>query len=356
MKPDEAIKPHEPAFATVHLPAAGGAIGSRFEDFRVDEIPAYEPSGEGEHLYVRVEKRGLTTPELVRVLSREARVSEREIGYAGLKDRRAVTSQWLSLPRTATAPETWNLPPDVRLLAASRHGNKLRTGHLRGNRFRIAVTSVPEGGVERARQLVAELERSGVPNYFGGQRFGRGGENLGKALSWLRGGGRARLPAFLYKLYPSVVQSEVFNRYLSLRRAEGFEHLLAGEQMRLSGSGAGFAVEGVAVGGERWARRGIVPTGPIIGPKMRPASGRPLELEQRALAELGLDAEALEVLGRAAPGARRDLLVYPEGIELTESEGGFELSFGLPSGSYATVLVRELTRTELSAGELPDAD
>lgn len=356
MKPDVATKPHEPAFATSHLPAAGGAIGSRFEDFRVDEIPAYTPTGEGEHLYVRVEKRGLTTPDLVRVLGREARVAEREIGYAGLKDRRAVTSQWLSLPRTATAPETWNLPADVRVLEASRHANKLRTGHLRGNRFRIAVTGVPDGGVERARLIVAELERSGVPNYFGGQRFGRDGENLAKALSWLGGGGRARLPAFLYKLYPSVVQSEVFNRYLSLRRAEGLEGLLEGEQMRLSGSGAGFAVEDVVVENERWARREIVPTGPIIGPKMRPASGRPLELEQRAVAELGLEPADLEVLGRAAPGARRDLLVYPEGVELTEREGGFELAFGLPSGCYATVLVRELTRSPLSAGELPDGD
>lgn len=358
MKPHDSLKPHEPSFATAALPAAGGAIGSRFEDFRVDEIPAYTPSGEGEHLYVRVEKRGLSTPDLVRLLGREARVAEREIGYAGLKDRRAITSQWLSLPRTATAPETWNLPEEVRVLEASRHVNKLRTGHLRGNRFRIAVTGVPDGGVERARRIVSELERSGVPNYFGGQRFGRDGENLAKALSWLKGGGRARLSAFLYKLYPSVVQSEVFNRYLSLRRAEelGLERLLAGEQMRLSGSGAGFAVEDVTVENERWARREIVPTGPIIGPKMRPASGRPLELEQRAVAELELEAPDLEVLARAAPGARRDLLVYPEGIELTEREGGFELAFGLPSGSYATVLVRELTRSPLSAGELPDGD
>jgi len=355
-QPHQAARPHEPEFWTSQLPASGGAIGERFEDFRVDELPAYTPSGEGEHLYVRVEKRGLTTPDLVRLLAREARVSEREIGYAGLKDRRGVTSQWLSLPRTATAPETWNLPADVRVLEASRHGNKLRTGHLRGNRFRIGVTRVPEGGFERARSIVALLERAGFPNYFGGQRFGRDGENLTKALSWLAGGGRARLPAFLYKLYPSVVQAEVFNRYLSLRRAEGFERLLAGEQMRLAGSGAGFAVEDVAVESERWSRREIVPTGPILGPKMRPASGRPLELEALAAAELGLGPAELEVLARAAPGARRDLLVFPEAIELTEREGGFELAFGLPAGSYATVLVRELTRTPLAGASFPEAD
>jgi tRNA pseudouridine13 synthase len=345
-----ALDVHEPAFFTQHLPAAGGVIGADVEDFRVDEIPAYEPSGEGEHLYVRVEKRALTTPDLVRLLARAANVSERDIGYAGLKDRRAVTSQWLSLPRTATAPESWSLPEAVRVLEASRHVNKLRTGHLRGNRFRIVIVGLPAEGVVRARAIVDALAERGFPNYFGGQRFGHGGENLRRALDWLKTLGRARLSAFLYKLYPSVVQAEIFNRYLTLRAAEGLERALSGEVMRLSGSGASFVVEDEAAETARLTRGEIVGTGPIIGPKMRPASGEPLALEGRALAELRLTPEELEALGRAAPGARRDLLVRPDGLTMTElGEGRLALEFALPSGSYATQLVRELTRTPLLA-------
>jgi tRNA pseudouridine13 synthase len=349
--------PHEPPFATAFLPAAGGAIGSQLEDFRVDEIPAYLPSGEGEHLYVRVEKRGLATPELVRVLSREARVNERDIGYAGLKDRRAVTTQWLSLPQSATAPDAWSLPDNVCVLEASRHGNKLRTGHLRGNRFRIGLCSLEAGAFERAQAIVGELVSNGLPNYFGGQRFGRGGDNLSKAMRWLATLGRARLPAFLYKLYPSVVQSEIFNRYLTLRKAEGLDHALVGEVMRLADAGSNFVVEDPEAETSRLLRRELVPMGPIVGPKMRPAHGLPLALEERCVQELGLEPPLVEALGRAAPGARRDLVVYPGELTLTDlGDGRAELAFVLPPGSYATVLVRELTRTSLLAADAEARD
>jgi len=340
--------PHEPPFVTASLPAAGGAIGPQPEDFQVEEIPAYLPSGAGEHLYVRVEKRNLTTPDLVRLLAREARVNERDIGYAGLKDRHALTSQWFSLPQSAAPPDAWSLPETIRILEASRHGNKLRTGHLRGNRFRITLTGLDPAAFERARTLVAELERTGLSNYFGGQRFGRGGDNLERALGWLRGGARARLPAFLYKLYPSVVQAEVFNRYLTLRREGGLGRALEGEVMRLANAGSHFIVTDAAAESARLERRDIVPTGPIIGPKMFPSSGEPQALEQRAIEALGLEPAVLEALGRAAPGARRDLVVYPGDLTLSElGESRAELVFVLPSGSYATILVRELTRAKL---------
>ena len=353
----EPRRPHEPPFATAQVSPAGGAIGPLPEDFRVDEIPAYLPSGEGEHLYVRVQKRGVTTPDLVRLLAREARVNERDIGYAGLKDRNAVTTQWLSLPSSATTPDTWSLPETVEVVEVSRHGNKLRTGHLRGNRFRIALTGLTAEGIAAARSIVAELERMGVPNYFGGQRFGRGGDNLERALSWLEGGGRARLPAFLYKLFPSVVQSELFNRYLTLRRAEGLEQVFEGEVMRLANAGSHFVVTDPEVETARWLRRETVPTGPMPGPKLFPAKGRPEALEQRALEELELTPEQLEVLARAAPGARRDLLVFPSELELTDrGEGRVEIAFVLPSGSYATVVVREITRTSLVAADAQARD
>jgi tRNA pseudouridine13 synthase len=145
-----------------------------------------------------------------------------------------------------------------------------------------------------------------------------------------------------------VVQAEVFNRYVTLRVAEGLERALEGEVMRLSGSGANFVVEDAPAETARLAQGEIVSTGPIVGPKMRPALCVPRALEERALSELRLSPEELDALARAAPGTRRDVLVRPEGLVLTElGDGRIALEFALPSGSYATQLVRELTRTPL---------
>ncbi len=343
------MEPHEPSFATLDLPSVGGSLGTAPEDFRVEEVPAYLPSGEGEHVYVQVEKRSLTTPELVQRLARAAEVEPRDIGYAGLKDKHAVTTQWLSLPGKARAVKEWELPDGVRVLAESRHNNKLRTGHLSGNRFRIALVGVDADALERARVLKSALLERGLPNYFGAQRFGRGGENLARAVAWIQGGGRARLSSFLLKLYPSVVQSEIFNRYLSRRRELDLSVLRAGEIVRLEGSSATFLVEDVEREQPRLAAREIHLTGPLPGPKQRPASGAPLELEGEVIAGLELSAQALDVLGRFAPGARRDLLVTPTDFEV-EADGAdrLVLSFGLPPGSYATVLIRELSRSPLT--------
>ena len=132
----ETTLPFDPPFCTSALPAVGGAIGPEPEHFRVDEIPAYAASGEGEHCYVRIEKRLLTTPEAVKLIAEVAGVDARDIGYAGLKDKHAVTTQWLSLPKKSVPAEQWKLPDRLRVLESSFHANKLRTGHLTGNRFR----------------------------------------------------------------------------------------------------------------------------------------------------------------------------------------------------------------------------
>ncbi len=343
---------HEPPHVTRHLPGVDGAIGPEPQDFRVDEVPAYLPNGEGEHLYVRLEKQRLSTPDLVRRVAEAAGVDGRDVGYAGLKDKHAVTTQWLSLPARAQNPEAWQLPEGVRLIEHSRHANKLRTGHLSGNRFRIALVGVCDDALSRAKVLQEYLSQHGFSNYFGAQRFGF--DNLQKALAWLEGGGRARLSPFLLKLYPSVVQSEIFNRYLTLRREVGLDQLFAGEVVRLEGSSASFVVEDLEREKPRLAARDIHLTGPMLGPKMRAASGAVLELEERARKDLGVTDAMLSVIGKFAPGTRRDLVVVPS--ELTvEAEGPSRLvlSFGLPAGSYATVLVRELTRSPLS--NAPDA-
>ncbi len=341
------MTPHVPPFWTAEFEPTGGAIGPELDDFTVEEIPAYLPSGTGEHRYVRLEKRGMTTRDAALALARAAGVSEREVGYAGMKDKHGVTTQWLSLPAKSAPPEGWALGDALRVLETSLHQNKLRTGHLRGNRFRVGLADTVPGAAERARAILARLSERGQANYFGTQRFGRDGQNLVEALEFL--GGKRRLPRgrerFLTKLYASVVQAEVFNRYATRRMTAGSDRLLSGEVVRLAGAGASFVVESLEREAPRFAARDLVLTGPMPGPKMRAASGEALDLENEVLTELGITNEALAELGRHAPGTRRDLLVFPEGATVTEAADRLVLAFELPAGSYATILVRELTRT-----------
>jgi tRNA pseudouridine13 synthase len=343
--PGAAPAPCEPPLTHPDLPAAGGTIGPAVEDFRVDELPLYAASGSGEHWHVRIEKRGLTTQEAIRAVARAAGVPPGSIGSAGMKDRHAVTTQWLSVSVVGAAePATWSLPDGVTLLEVARHENKLRTGHLRGNRFRIHLVGVAGDALNRAHSILERVCAQGMMNTFGPQRFGYGGRNLTLALAAARGGRRQRGSKFQQKLLPSVLQAEVFNRYAVRRQGDGLDAVIAGEVLRLSGSKSMFVADDPARETDRFRVRDVVPTGPIVGPKMRSAALRALELESEAMSELGLTAESFRAFGRFAQGARRDLLVWPEETEAEQrSENTLTVGFVLPPGSYATALIRELT-------------
>lgn len=365
MSSEPEYAPEAPLGASDDLPKTGGQLGRDPEHFRVSEVPLYEATGTGDHLYLFVEKRGMTTPELVGVLARAARVRERDIGHAGLKDKHAITEQWLSLPASAGDPEGWELPEGVKILAASRHANKLRTGHLKGNHFCITLTDVPENGLSRARSILERLVTRGLYNYFGEQRFGRGGSNVERAMRWLdqSGGKNRKKERFYSKLYPSVLQSEVFNRYLTRRNARGLSTLIQGEVVRLSGTGSHFVVDDPGAEQPRLDAADLVLTGPMFGPKAKAASGDALALELEALSALGLGDAQLARLARFAPGTRRDLVVPVEQASVTSPrEGTLELQFFLPAGSYATQLIREFTGSPWcqersdAAGALPGAD
>ena len=359
---------HDPPVAFPDLPPVGGRVGPEPEDFLVDEVPAYAASGKGEHQYVQVQKRLLTTPELVRRLAKACGVNERDVGYAGLKDKYAVTTQWLSLATKTVITAELELGDGVKILAVTRHDNKLRTGHLLGNRFTITLVGVHEGALERAEQIAAGLRTEGLPNYFGAQRFGHAGRNLPDALAWLARGGRGR-NRFEQKLFPSVVQSELFNRYLSARLALGARQLITGEVVRLEGAGAMFRVDDVEKEQPRFAARDLHLTGPMLGPKIRPAAADALALEQRLTNELGLDEAMLGSLGREAPGTRRDLFAPLPDLKIEpvseRAEPALRLSFTLPAGGYATEVLRQLTHepflsasghTKAPAGQAPEAD
>lgn len=340
------LLPHDPLLICGDLPPVEGRLGPDPSDFQVDELPLYPFSGEGEHLLVRVRKRLCTTPELVARLAQAAGVAAKDVGIAGMKDKHAVTSQWISLPSKARPPETWELPDGVELLEVTRHGNKLRTGHLSGNRFRLRLLGVALDAGARAARICQRIEERGLPNYFGAQRFGYHGSNLTRALEWLEASQRRRRgrDRFQHKLYPSVLQAEVFNRYLSSRLERGLDRLLHGEVVRLAGSGSLFVVEDPERERSRLLARDIWLTGPMWGPRTRAAAGAALELEQQAAADAGLSEAALGALSALVPGTRRDLVVVPEQLVLeSPAPGELVLGFVLPSGSYATQLLRELT-------------
>ncbi len=351
MNDESRLEPQPPRIFTQELEGVGGKVGPEPADFVVDEIPRYSLSGEGEHRYVRLRKQRLTTADLIRDAARAAGVPEREVGCAGMKDKHAITSQWLSLPARSVPPDQWALPEGVELLEVSCHERKLRTGQLAGNRFGIRLVDVPAGSLERGEHICRRLRERGLPNYFGAQRFGSHGDNLDRALRWLRQGSpRGKRARFYRKLYPSVIQSEVFNRTLTLRLERGLDTLVAGDVVRLDGSHTVFVVEDPVREAERIESGDIHRTGPMIGPKMKSPTGEALALEQAAARDLGLTEEDLAGLGRMVDGTRRDLFVSPHPLTLELLEDGcLLLDFTLPAGSYATQLVRELTRAEWRA-------
>ncbi|QDE84831.1 tRNA pseudouridine(13) synthase TruD [Myxococcus xanthus] len=333
---------------TAEVPGCGGAFKLVPEDFEVEEVPAYLPSGEGEHLYLWVEKRGRDTRELVRALAAALGVSEDDIGVAGMKDRHAITRQLVSVPARAEPKVPEFALDSVQVLWTKRHGNKLRTGHLRGNRFRLRLRDVKDSGA--ARETFSRLVAQGVPNYFGEQRFGRAGDNadLGRLLVLGQ-----RLPKrpdrFQRKLYLSAFQSRLFNQALAARLHAGtLATALAGDVLRKEETGGLFVCESPEVDGPRVAAFEVSPAGPLFGPKMTASAGAVAELEARLLTEAGVTPEDFKRGGGETEGSRRPYRVRlgsPElTVEKTADGEDLWLTFELPRGAYATEVLHELLK------------
>jgi tRNA pseudouridine13 synthase len=341
-------------YATASCPGSGGRLKVAPEDFRVDELPAYLPAGAGPHLYLHVEKRGRTTRDVVRALARTLGVPERDAGYAGLKDRAAVTTQWLSFP-VARDPDAASLQGDgYRVLAASRHQNKLRPGHARGNAFQVVVRG---GDLGAAQACAGALGRAGLPNFFGPQRFGQDGANpaLGRALLSPDPTPEARRAArdrFLRRFALSALQSELFNRWLAERMADGLLAVaLAGDVLKKLESGGVFVCEVPELDGPRVAAFELSPAGPMFGHQLRPrSSGVPAEREARLLAAAGLALADFARGGDEATGTWRAARL-PVEVALSPLPDGYLARFALPRGSYATVVMRELMKAD---ADLPE--
>lgn len=323
------------------------------EDFLVEEVPAYEPCGEGSHVWLWIEKRGMSTIDLVAELGQQLRRHDRDFGIAGLKDAKSISRQWVSVElRDASVVDQLG-GERFRVLRWTRHGNKLRLGHLRQNRFSIVLRGTGGDDLEIASKNLAELERTGVPNYFGEQRFGKRGANLAKGLEVLRGDARAmarRMPRRVFGLVLSAVQSEVFNRVV-IARLDRLGTVLPGDLAQLHRNGAVFPVDDVAAAQARADTMEISPSGPMPGPEAMLPSGEPLAIEQAALAALDLDgSEFVDLPFGLARGERRPLRMPVHDAKAAPHEQGIELSFGLPKGGYATAVLRELLRDTIWFG------
>lgn len=394
-------------YLTSHFPGIGGLIKEDIDDFFVEEIPLYLPCGEGEHLYLTIEKRGLTTFALMQQLARELGIRERDMGYAGLKDARATTRQTISLPGVSLQ-QIENLQIDrVTVLSAAFHRNKLRPGHLAGNRFRIRIREAKPDSEERARDVLHVLEQLGVPNFFGQQRYGSLGNShlIGHALlrkdftgavglilgdpqkieepRWREGASRfhrgdlagalevlpgrmrderrllhglqdglsaqqavMRLPQKLLRLYLSAYQSHLFDRVVAMRLSS-LETLWQGDLAYKHDNGACFLVEDPAAEQSRAERLEISPSGPMFGFKMTMAQGQAGILETALLDKEGLSLEDFRLGGGLnMDGERRPLRIPLQETDVEGEGPDLILSFILPKGAYATSVLREVMKVE----------
>jgi len=403
-------------FFTADLPGTGGVLRKRYEDFVVEEVPLYPPSGEGEHVMFRVRKAGVSSFEAVRRIAKRLDIPEREVGYAGLKDARAETAQWMTV--RGFAPEAIRdlRVRDLAIDSVERHGNKLRIGHLRGNRFRLRVREAGPDAHERARAILDLLVRRGAPNYFGEQRFGvredshlygeailrkdyplfvrllLGGSsererdplriearrlfNEGKveeayaampiryrtekkalhALLRFRDEERAyfSIPLRMRQMFVSSYQSWLFNRILA-RRLDSLDRVVEGDVAYLHRNGAVFRVEDAAREEPRCRAFEISPSAPLFGSDALLAEKEPGRIEREVLEEARMTPEQWEVGGGLSlHGMRRSLrLPLRDTAFEAEAPGQFVVEFFLPAGSFATSVMAEILK---SAGPVPESE
>lgn len=307
-------------------------------DFFVAEDLGFSPGGEGDHDFLWIEKTGLTTNAVASLLARFANVPPRDIGYSGMKDRYAVTRQWFSVPRASVAPADWSTmtADGLRVLETARHRRKLKRGSHKRNQFRLVLRDL-DGSPNDVIERLKVLAESGMPNYFGEQRFGRGAGNLNLATRLFAG---RRLARMQRSMALSAARSLIFNNVLAARVANGsWKTLGAGDVAGLDGTGSVFAVE--AADEDLYARaaaQDLHPTGPLWGAGTAATAGTVTDME-RDIAEASGFCLGLE---KHTKTQRRPLRCRIESLDWQQSADSLTLEFSLGRGSFATALIREL--------------
>ena len=324
------------------------------EDFEVEELPRFAPSGQGAFALLWVEKRLANTEDVAKALAAALRLQPDEVAYAGRKDRRALTRQFFSVPWQDPQRLASLALPGAKILEVCRHDQKLGPGKLDGNRFRIVVREVEAATAALAAARSEEIGRIGLPNRFGAQRYGKDGDNAAKGREILLGQGPRgdrRAATFLI----SALQSQLFDLVLE-RRA--IDRLLPGDVGYVHATGETLWLRGTEEEQQRADRFELSPTGPIFGSKMKQPKQEAARIEREAAAALGLP--RLETIvappGLRLFGDRRSLRVRPRELELEyqPEEKQLRLSFILPPGAYATVLLEELLPDGFAEGDPAD--
>lgn len=333
-------------------------------DFFVEEVPLYDFTREGEHLIIKVRKKSLTTWQLLDIISSVTGCKVRDIGYAGLKDKEAITIQFLSINRKYEEKLDNFVHPKIKIVEKTYHKNKIKLGHLKGNIFFIRLKKVLPAAKVKIEQAIKRIKKEGSPNFFGYQRFGNDGDNHLNGEKVLNG--ELKVRPQLKKLFINAYQSALFNNWLSrrielchliegfgpkelekeldfskediaaLKKQKGFFKILKGDIMSHYPYGRLFYAEDLESESDKFAAKGRVPTGMLVGKTMR-AENMAKEIEKEYDKDLKID------------GGRRFAWIFPEFIsnEYIEEEARYELKFFLPKGSYATVLIEELLHREL---------
>ncbi len=339
-------------YSTEGLPGVGGQLRAAPDTFIVEEIPLYEASGAGQHLYVNVTKEELTTREVQRGLAEAFDLPYRAVGFAGMKDKYARATQTFSLlvghvdeSFLEAAPDRIGAKTLVTVNWVRLHRNKIKKGHLLGNRFTITITQPSVDGeiaMARAEAIAEQLRGCGLPNFYGPQRLGQNGSNVRRGWELLRGEKRIA-NRWLRSLLLASVQSYMCNRYLALRQQQGgFARLLTGDIAKKHDTGGLFVVADQAAEQSRFERKEISFTAPIYGPKMWEAEAESGELEQKVLAESGLD---MAVLARAKMmGTRRLGRILLNDLSVTLKGTDIVVAFSLPKGAFATTVLREFMK------------
>lgn len=326
-------------------PLLFGQIRTVPEDFFVAEQLSFEPGGGGEHLWLQIRKRQWNTMDVAQVLAKAAKLPLRAIGFSGLKDRHAVTEQWFSLHLPGLAdPDLSALPEGIEVLKQVRHGRKLNRGTHIANRFVLRLREVT-GDAQAAEQRLQQIQQLGVPNYFGEQRFGRGGQNVARATAWLLAeeGRPQREPnKKMRSLWLSAVRSELFNVVLAERVRQGnWNQVLQGDVLQPQASRGLFYADDDNASAERVATGDVHPTGPLAGANGMAPTGAAGALEKQILAPQQALIDAL--VAKKVAAARRALRLPVEALTWQQlHHQDWEIAMTLPSGAFATTVLAEL--------------
>jgi tRNA pseudouridine13 synthase len=329
-------------------PTASGVLKANAEDFVVIEDLGYAPDGDGEQLLVRIRKTGCNTRFVAEALAKFAGIHPRDVSFAGMKDRHAVTEQWfcLRIPGKVTPDLSTFELSGVQVLESARHRRKLRTGALQGNAFTLILRHISDrAAVEQRLQRIAA---GGVPNYFGSQRFGHEGNNLTMAQRWAADEIKVRernKRSFIL----SAARSAMFNQVVSDRLAQhgSLGKVLAGDALQLTGRGSWFVAEAAELESlqQRVDNNELRVTAPLPGSGEWGTREDALAFEQNSLAS---EAALIALMDRErVDAARRAMLVIPRDLRWEwQDDATLEMNFWLPAGSFATSVVRELLQTQ----------